>query len=182
LLAQADYLNLLAQASHEMQPWTVPNLKALDSDEEFVWRNLARFFVVAPQLLDEDLRRNAGLSLSEYTVLMNLSEAPGSRLRITELANRAYLSGSRMTRLVDTLISEGLVEKCRSADDGRGTDVTLSDRGRRRLVDAYPAHLRSVRERIMNHLERDALNGLGTAIGSIVGSFDSDLPARTGRE
>jgi DNA-binding MarR family transcriptional regulator len=152
----------------------MPDVKPLDPDEESVWRDLARFFVIAPRLLDDDLQRKAGLSLSEYTVLMNLSEAPGSRLRITELANRAYLSGSRMTRLVDQLISHGLVEKGRSPDDGRGTDVTLTDRGQRVLVDAYPTHLVSVRERIMNHVDRKSLPAFGIAMAAIVQSFVTD--------
>jgi DNA-binding MarR family transcriptional regulator len=177
LLAQADYApRSLREQVISVQPGRVGKVRPLNKDEELVWRDLARFFVVAPRLLDEDLQRNAGLSLSEYTVLMNLSEVPGSRLRITELANRAYLSGSRMTRLVDKMISEGLVEKCRSAGDGRGVEVTLTDRGLDRLAQAYPAHLLSVRERIMNHVDRKALQGFGFAMRSIVQSFASDGP------
>ena len=96
----------------------------LDAIEEQAWRSLARFFVVAPRLLDEDLQRGAHISLSAYTVLLHLSEAPERALRITELANRAYLSGSRTTRLVDELIADGLVAKERNAEDGRGFDVS----------------------------------------------------------
>src|ERR1700678_96560 len=71
----------------------------LDAVEEPAWRALARFFVVVPRLLDEDLQRGAHMSLSAYTILLHLSEAPERELRMTELANRAYLSGSRTTRL-----------------------------------------------------------------------------------
>jgi DNA-binding MarR family transcriptional regulator len=101
----------------------------LDAVEERTWRALARFFVVAPRLLDEDLQRGAHMSLSAYTILLHLSEAPGRSLRMTELANRAYLSGSRTTRLVDELIADGLVAKERNAEDGRGFDVTLTAEG-----------------------------------------------------
>lgn len=69
------------------------------------------------------------MSLSAYTILLHLSEAPGWALRITELANRAYLSGSRTTRLVDELIADQLVTKERNAADGRGFDVTLTQEG-----------------------------------------------------
>src|SRR5258708_12586758 len=102
-------------------------LKPLDATEEQAWRALARFFVVAPRLLDEDLQRCAHMSLSAYSILMQLSEAPGRTLRITELANRAYLSGSRTTRLVDELIAEGLLTKERTASDARGFHVALTD-------------------------------------------------------
>jgi len=104
-------------------------LTPLDAIEEPTWRALARFFVAAPRLLDEDLQRGAHISLSAYTILLHLSEAPGWALRITELASRAYLSGSRTTRLVDELIADQLVTKQRNAADGRGFDVTLTEKG-----------------------------------------------------
>ena len=80
-------------------------LTPLDAIEEPTWRALARFFVVAPRLLDEDLQRGAHISLSAYGILMHLSEAPRYTLRMTDLANRAYLSSSRTTRLLDELIA-----------------------------------------------------------------------------
>ena len=129
----------------------------LDSVEEPAWRALARFFVVVPRLLDEDLQRGAHMSLSSYTVLLHLSEAPGRALRITELANRAYLSGSRTTRLVDELIADGLAAKERNAADGRGFDVTLTEAGLAALQRAYPVHLRSVRGRGLDHVDRPPL-------------------------
>ena len=104
-------------------------LTPLDATEELTWRALARFFVAAPRLLDEDLQRGAHMSLTAYSILLHLSEAPGRALRMTELANRAYLSGSRTTRLVDELITCQLVTKERNTADGRGFDVTLTDQG-----------------------------------------------------
>jgi|SRR5271154_2840348 len=146
----------------------------LKSKEERVWRDLARFFVIAPRLLDEDLQRGANISLSEYTVLMNLSEAPTGRLSVSELADRAYLSGSRMTRLVEQLASRQLALKCRNEDDGRAVDVSITDAGLTRLQGAYPVHLASVRKRIMNHVETHVLGCLGTAMASIVVGLQPD--------
>jgi DNA-binding MarR family transcriptional regulator len=143
----------------------------LDAVEEPTWRALARFFVVAPRLLDEDLQRGAHMSLSAYTVLLHLSEAPGRALRITELANRAYLSGSRTTRLVDELIADGLVAKERNAEDGRGFDVTLAEEGLAALQRAYPVHLRSVRARVLNHVDRSTLPCFAKAVSAIAESL-----------
>jgi DNA-binding MarR family transcriptional regulator len=139
----------------------------LDAVEEPTWRALARFFVVAPRLLDEDLQRGAHMSLSAYTVLLHLSEAPGRVLRMTELANRAYLSGSRTTRLVDELIADGLVAKERNAADGRGFDVTLTEEGLATLQRAYPVHLRSVRARVLDHVDRSTLPCFARAMSAI---------------
>jgi DNA-binding MarR family transcriptional regulator len=143
----------------------------LDAVEELTWRALARFFVVAPRLLDEDLQRGAHMSLSAYTVLLHLSEAAGRALRITELANRAYLSGSRTTRLVDELIADGLVAKERNAEDGRGFDVTLTEDGLAALQRAYPVHLRSVRARVLNHVDRSTLPCFAKAVSAIAESL-----------
>ena len=143
----------------------------LDAVEEPTWRALARFFVVAPRLLDEDLQRGAHMSLSAYTVLLHLSEAPGRTLRMTELANRAYLSGSRTTRLVDELIADRLVAKERNAEDGRGFDVALTEEGLAALQRAYPVHLRSVRARVLDHVDRSTLPCFAKAVSAIAESL-----------
>lgn len=111
------------------------------------------------------------MSLSTYTVLLHLSEAPGRALRMTELANRAYRSGSRTTRLVDELIADGLVAKERNAGDGRGFDVTLTEEGLAALQRSYPVHLRSVRARVLDHVDQSALPSFAAAMSAIAGSL-----------
>jgi len=142
-------------------------VEPLNKSEEFAWRALTRFIVIAPRLLDDDLQRGAGISLSEYTVLMHLSETPEWRLRVIELASRAYLSGSRMTRLVDKLAADGLVKRCRATEDRRGIEVVLTPRGLSRLVEAYPTHLKSVRTRIIDHLDPSSLDLFGSVIAAV---------------
>jgi DNA-binding MarR family transcriptional regulator len=147
------------------------DLTPLDATEEAAWRALARFFVAAPRLLDDDLQRGAHISLSAYTVLLHLSEAPGWELRMTELANRAYLSGSRTTRLVDELMADRLVSKERNAADGRGFDVSLTQEGMAVLQRAYPVHLRSVRARVLDHIDGSTLPCFARAITAIAASL-----------
>jgi len=146
----------------------VPPLSAL---EEQAWRDLARFFVVVPRLLDEDLQRGANMSLSAYSALTHLSEAPDHTLRITELANRAYLSGSRTTRLVDELAAGDLVVKRRCVGDARGVDVILTAKGLETLQRAYPVHLRSVRSRVLDHMPQSTLPGFAQAMRFITESL-----------
>jgi DNA-binding MarR family transcriptional regulator len=147
-------------------------LTPLDAIEEPTWRALARFFVAAPRLLDDDLQPGAHMSLTAYSILLHLSEAPGWTLRITELANRAYLSGSRTTRLVDELIADQLVTKKRNAGDGRGFDVTLTEDGLSALQRAYPVHLRSVRSRVLDHVDRSTLPCFSRAVIAIAESLE----------
>src|ERR1700740_199234 len=109
----------------------------LKGGEERVWRDVARFLSVAPRLLDEDLQRGAHISLSEYAVLLHLSEAETGQLRVLELADLADLSGSHMTRIIGDPAKGGFVVKTRNPEDGRGIDVQITKPGLKRLRDAY---------------------------------------------
>jgi len=140
----------------------------LKAREERVWRDVARFLSVAPRLLDEDLQRGADISLSEYAALLHLSEAEAGHLRVRELADLAELSGSHMTRVVDALTRARLVTKSRNPEDGRGIDVQITKAGLKRLRDAYPIHLASVRSRIMNQVEPRQLSCFGDVMAAIV--------------
>jgi DNA-binding MarR family transcriptional regulator len=140
----------------------------LKGREERVWRDVARFLSAAPRLLDEDLQRGANISLSEYAVLLHLSEAETGQLRVRELADLADVSGSHTTRLIGDLAKDGLVVKNRNPGDGRGIDVQITEAGLSRLRDAYPIHLASVRSRIMNQVEPKALSCFGDVMAAIV--------------
>jgi len=140
----------------------------LKAREERVWRDVARLLSVAPRLLDEDLRRGANISLSEYAALLHLSEADAGHLRLQELADLAELSGSHMTRIVGGLTKDGYVEKSRNPEDGRGIDVQITKAGLKRLRDAYPVHLASVRSRIMNQVKPRELSRFGDVMAAIV--------------
>ena len=152
----------------------------LSRQEEELLRALTRVAVVLPRLMDADLETSEGLSLNEYLVLMLLSEAPGRRMRMSELAAHKDHSPSGMTRLVDRLCRSGWVKREKSTCDGRESFAVLTDGGRERLRDAYPAHLASVRRHLIDHLGgldlpafTDALNKIGsdcadvTACGSV---------------
>ena len=140
----------------------------LKSREERVWRDVARFLSVAPRLLDQDLQRDAKISLSEYAVLLHLSEAETGQLRVSELADLADISGSHTTRIIGDLARGGFVVKNRNPEDGRGIDVQITEAGLNRLRDAYPVHLASVRSRIMNRVEPKSLSCFGDVMAAIV--------------
>jgi hypothetical protein len=69
----------------------------LNDDEELVWRSLMRLVFTLRPMLDEDLQRSCGLTSTEYSVLMHLSEAPDRQLRMSDLAERTNLSPSRIS-------------------------------------------------------------------------------------
>jgi DNA-binding MarR family transcriptional regulator len=129
------------------------HVEPLTTEEEAAWRALGRAALVIPRLLDADLRAADGLNVTEYNVLMNLSEAPDRSLRMTELANYVSISISGLTRAIERLTREGLVKRVPSDADGRGQLAVLTDAGFTRLRQAWPTHLASVRRHVMDHLQ-----------------------------
>ena len=147
-------------------------LSPLDATEERAWRALAYFFVTVPRFLDEDLQRGARMSVSAYTILVHLSEAPERTLRVTELASRSYVSGSRTTRLVDELVAAGYATRQRCTTDGRGFDIGLTGNGLTALEHAYPIHLRSVRTRVLDHVDQSAMSCFAEVVTSIASALE----------
>lgn len=109
------------------------------------WRSFLRAHATITKVLEAELEAEQKLSLAAYDVLVQLSEAPGRRLRMTELADAVLLSRSGVTRLVDRLERTGLVARFRVADDGRGVAAELTDDGLSRLRVASGTHLRGIR-------------------------------------
>jgi DNA-binding MarR family transcriptional regulator len=149
-----------------------PPLRPLTPDEDRFLRSINRILVVLPRLLDQDLIDGAQLSLNDYMVLVLLSEAPERRLRMSDLAAHKDHSLSGMTRIVDRLCKAGYVEREKSAEDGRGAYAVLTDDGLRRLEQAWPTHLKSVRRRLMSYFEGLDLPAITAAMNKIGGDAD----------
>jgi DNA-binding MarR family transcriptional regulator len=144
-----------------------PSVAPLSADEEAVMRGLGRVLLVLARALDADLESEQRMSLSEYTVLRHLSETPCRRMRMSELAARADMSLSGMTRLVAKLEVAGHLQRVPCEDDARGANAVLTDAGFARLEQAWPTHLASVRRHIFDHLEGVDLRRLAAALNEI---------------
>jgi DNA-binding MarR family transcriptional regulator len=150
----------------------VATVDPLSSSEEALWRAMMRIIKVMPRVLDSDLIRGAGLTASEYTTVMHLSEAPDRELRMADLASATGLSASRMTRLVDGLQSSGLVTKTVSSTDARGNVAKLTKRGEAKLKSAWPVHLESVRRHFFDSVSQPALKAMVSAMTAVAGGLD----------
>ena len=113
------------------------------------------------QALDAELTRRHGLSLSSYEVLLFLADAPAGRMRMSQLADSVLLSRSGLTRLVDRLEHDGLLERERCEDDARGWFAAITEGGRELFGEARATHLEGVRERFLRHYSRAELRALG---------------------
>lgn len=131
-----------------------------------------RVMVALPKALDDDLLKSTGLTMSEYQVLMHLSEAAEREMRMTELAEATALSVSRISRVVNAMQTRGWVEKRRDAFDARGSVATLTAEGLGRLESAYPTNLASARNRVIKHLDKRSLSRLASQLEVIATQLD----------
>lgn len=121
------------------------------------WRAFVMAHAHVSRRLDEDLRLEHGLSLQEYVSLLILAEAPERRLRMGRLADALTLSKSGVTRLIDRLVDDGLVERATCSTDARGAEARLTEAGLRRLRTAAPTHLRGIAEYFLATIAPDDL-------------------------
>jgi DNA-binding MarR family transcriptional regulator len=139
----------------------------LDPEEQEAWRTLITVHSRLLGRLDAELQACHGISLPDYEVLVHLSEAPGQDLRMAELAERLSLSPSGLTRRLDGLVRDGLVERRACPSDRRGSLAVLTPIGLAALEQAAPTHVEGVRRYLIDRLERDELLDLATAFESV---------------
>ena len=131
------------------------------------WDSLLHAHATLMRRLESDLERETGLALADFDVLAQLANS-GGELRMTELATRALISRSGMTRRVARLVNEGLVRRADADTDGRGVVVALTDAGVARLVETAPAHARGISKLFVAPLDDQELAILERALGKVI--------------
>ena len=126
--------------------------RRLGNDELATWRAFLRAHAVVTRRLERSLAAADLLTLSELDVLIQLEEAGQQGLRLSDLADRVLITKSGITRLVERLIEDGLVERRQCADDRRVHHVSLTHAGRRALRRTIGTHLRDVAAAFSDHV------------------------------
>jgi DNA-binding MarR family transcriptional regulator len=140
----------------------VPGRRGLEA-----WRSLLRAHATLTRRLDTDLEGETGLALADFDVLAQLAEAHGE-LRMTELADRALISRSGMSRRVARLADQGLVHRDKAGTDGRGVVVALTEAGIARLAETAPVHARGISELFVARLDDQELALLERALNKVI--------------
>src|SRR6266513_5021232 len=130
------------------------------------WGSLLRAHATLVRRLDTDLEKETGLALADFDVLAQLAQAHGE-LRITELAERALISRSGMTRRVARLADQGLVRRDRASTDARGVVVALTKAGIARLGETAPVHVRGISKLFIAQLDDQELALLERALNKV---------------
>jgi DNA-binding MarR family transcriptional regulator len=132
----------------------------LTEDEQRAWRGLLRMTSQLNARMNRQLQDEYGISLADYEILVALSEAPGGRCRVFELAETLAWEQSRVSHQLARMQRRGLVAREECATDARGAFAVLTEAGRAAIERAAPAHVETVRQLVFDELGPDQLAAL----------------------
>lgn len=153
--------------------------RRLGNDELATWRAFLRAHAVVTRRLERSLADSGLLTLSELDVLIQLEEAGPQGLRLSDLAARVLVTKSGISRLVDRLVEDGLLERRQCTDDRRVHHVSLTHAGRRALRRSIGTHLRDVAAAFSDHIGEAEAPLLRSILERVAGR--EDLHPEAGR-
>lgn len=154
-----------------------PTTRWLTDDEQVAWRGLQRMQAQLGAALGRALAEDAGLSLADYAVLVELSDAPDGRLRAFELGRALGWEKSRLSHHLSRMARRGLVGRERCPSDQRGLLVALAPRGRSVLERAAPGHVAAVRHAFVDRLSPDQLAVVAEVARTVVAGLSDRCSA-----
>jgi DNA-binding MarR family transcriptional regulator len=144
----------------------------LSAEDEHLWRRWLRLNALLPGALHHELQADAGLSLTDFDVLVQLTDSDEGRIRVSDLARALTWERSRVSHHVTRMERRGLVRREECADDGRGAYVVLTDAGRGAIERAAPAHVRTVRRLVFDVLTPEELAVMSTVVDKVVARLE----------
>lgn len=146
----------------------------LNTSESRAWRGYQQMSAQLEALLHRNLLRDTGLSLSDYAVLVHLSEAPDGVLRAFELGSALQWEKSRLSHHLRRMEKRGLVERQTCESDGRGLFVVLTSEGKDAIESAAPSHVADVRRYLIDVLTHDQLQTLAEISEKVIAGLPAD--------
>lgn len=147
-------------------------MRWLSEDEQRAWRAWLDAHAGLSARLNRELQATSGLSLSDYDVLVHLTDVPEGRLRAFELGQGLEWEKSRVSRQVGRMAERGLVAREASPEDGRGAYVTITAAGRQAIEQAAPPHVDLVRRLVFDGLSAAQVRTLATVALSVLTRLD----------
>jgi DNA-binding MarR family transcriptional regulator len=139
----------------------------LDRRRLAAWTNFVLSYNQITKVLEREMVEQAGLTLSQYDVLLRLSETADGRMRMSELAEAIVYSTGGLTRLFERMCRSGLTRRENSTEDRRVVYAALTDDGRARLRAASMVHLEGVKRHFARYLDDEELAGVGTFLARL---------------
>ncbi|WP_433329668.1 MarR family winged helix-turn-helix transcriptional regulator [Spirillospora sp. CA-294931] len=146
----------------------------LSDEEQRSWRAFGLATRLLSDRLERELQDAAGMPPTYYELLVNLSEAPGRTMRMSELARQTHSKASRITHAINKLEQAGWVRREHHAADRRGWLAVLTDDGLAALEEAAPRHVQSVRHNLIDVLTPEQVTQLGDISEALLGHLAAD--------
>jgi DNA-binding MarR family transcriptional regulator len=148
-----------------------PKTRWLSDHEQAAWRSSLSAVQLLNAAVDSQLQRDSGLSHADYEILVRLSEQPEHALRMSELADRALFSRSRLSHAVGRLEKSGLVRREPYSGDRRGLCAVLTDHGFQTLAAAAPGHVETVRQALFDQLTEQQIAQLTDIAQAVIAAL-----------
>ena len=139
----------------------------LSAQEEHLWRAWTQLNAELSATLQREMQNDAKLSLSDYEVLVHLTDSPEGRVRVSDLARLLQWERSRVSHHLTRMERRGLVERSECAEDGRGAFIAVTTTGRTANEQAAPGHVAAVRRLVFDALSADEVRTLSTLVDKL---------------
>ena len=149
----------------------------LDQDERPAWMSLMAMLASVPPAIDAQLKRDSGLNFFEYSMLSQLSWPPDRALQMTQLAQLAGGTLSRLSHAASRLEKQGLVRRRVITGESRCTELELTEDGMAALVAAAPGHVRQARRLVFDVLTREQVAQLREIAQALTGASSPEVAA-----
>jgi DNA-binding MarR family transcriptional regulator len=144
----------------------------LTDEQQRIWRNWLRLNRELNATLARDMAASSDMSMADFAVLVDLTDAPSGRVRISELAENLGWERSRVSHQLKRMEGRGLVERSECVEDGRGSFVGITEAGREAIAAAAPDHVASVRRLVVDHLTPAEYADLGRLTERLLEALD----------
>lgn len=144
----------------------------LTAREQAVWRAYVDMTEKLTTRLNREMQQQSGISIAEYSVLVQLSEHVDARMRVLELARALGWEKSRLSHQLTRMQQRGLIERSNCSEDRRGAWIVLTDKGQESIIAAAPRHVESVRRYLFDELDADQVEALGRISRTVVDVLD----------
>lgn len=134
------------------------------------WRSYLQTHAGIVRALDAELIAQHELTVRDYEVLLYLAQADERRLPMSALSERTMLTRSGITRLVDGLVTNGLIERVSCESDARVSYALLTDEGYERLREAGYTHVAGIERLFLAHFSPAELEQLAELLSRLPGA------------
>jgi len=151
----------------------------LAPDEQAAWRAYLDMNAKLTARLNRDMQEHSGISIADFSVLVQLSEHTDARMRVLELARALGWEKSRLSHQLTRMQQRGLIERANCSEDRRGAWIGLTAHGRRTVEAAAPEHVEAVRRYVFDQLDAEQVRALEDIARAVTGVLDAACAAQS---